>query len=263
MREHGVFVHAPDGYLFEGGANKECGGYQEMQENLPRWQSLSINRQIVYDETFLETPTQAWQFAPLTTYHGGGGVVPLEPFSEHFKCWEWTLATYLGTGYGTCYRGSRLYDTPEVQAMVTKWMGFWSKYRTILTADIIHVKRPDGQQIDALLHVDYNRSASVAGLLMVYNPAFDGGNSTTMLKVPLYYTGETDIVILQHEGEGEGEGDSGDGNGEAEAGVGVVGSIARVGSELRTLDRDFSITINVTLPPLGITYYVISRRQTT
>ena len=186
----------------------------------------------------------------------------MEPFSEHFKCWEWTLATYLGTGYGTCYRGSRLYDTPEVQAMVTKWMGFWSKYRTILTADIIHVKRPDGQQIDALLHVDYNRSASVAGLLMVYNPAFDGGNSTTMLKVPLYYTGETDIVILQHEGEGEGEGDSGDGNGEAEAGVGVVGSIARVGSELRTLDRDFSITINVTLPPLGITYYVISRRQT-
>ena len=29
MREHGVFVHAPDDYLFAGGANKECGGKPE------------------------------------------------------------------------------------------------------------------------------------------------------------------------------------------------------------------------------------------
>ena len=28
MRQHGVFVHAPDGYLYAGGANKECGGYE-------------------------------------------------------------------------------------------------------------------------------------------------------------------------------------------------------------------------------------------
>jgi hypothetical protein len=69
---------------------------------------------------------------------------------------------------------------------------------------------------------------------MVYNPAFDGGNSTTQLKVPLYYTGESDAVMLQHE--------------EAD------------GQEVRTLDRDYSIAINVSLPPLGITYYVIKRR---
>ena len=157
------------------------------------------------------------------------------PFSEHCHCWGWTLATYRGTGYGTCYRGDRLYDTPEVQAMVTKWMQFWSRYRTILTADVIHVKRPDMQQIDALLHVDYNTSASIAGLLMVYNPAFDGGNSTTLLKVPLYYTGESDAVVLQHEEADE-------------------------LAEIHTLDRDFSIAITVSLPPSGITYYVIKRR---
>jgi hypothetical protein len=29
--------------------------------------------------------------------------------------------------------------------MVAKWMGVWTKYRYILTQDVIHVKRPDMQ----------------------------------------------------------------------------------------------------------------------
>ena len=136
--------------------------------------------------------------------------------------------------------------------MVTRWMTFWSKYRTILTADIVHVKRPDMQQIDALLHVDHNKSATVAGLLMVYNPAFDGGNTTTLLKVPLYYTGEDDAVIVQHE---EGGGVDGVAKGARHGGGGGSGGYG--GGQLLTLDRDYSISINVTLPPLGITYYVI------
>ncbi len=36
-------------------------------------------------------------------------------------------------GVGACYRGDRLYDTPAVQAVVTKWTSFWIKYRDILT----------------------------------------------------------------------------------------------------------------------------------
>ena len=101
------------------------------EENLPRWQSLSINRQVVHDETYTQTPTQAWQFAALVVYHGGSNAA-LEPLSEHQRAWEWTLATYLGAGYGTCYRGDRLFDTPAVQAMVTRWMTFWVRYRAIL-----------------------------------------------------------------------------------------------------------------------------------
>jgi hypothetical protein len=46
MRQHGVYVHAPDGYLYAGGANKECGGYEENQMSLPRWQWLSIAHQV-------------------------------------------------------------------------------------------------------------------------------------------------------------------------------------------------------------------------
>ena len=65
MRQHGVYVHAPDGYLYAGGANKECGGYEENQMSLPRWQWLSIAHQENYDDTWTETPTQGWMFAPL------------------------------------------------------------------------------------------------------------------------------------------------------------------------------------------------------
>ena len=234
LRSAGAFVHAPDGYLYEGGANKECGGYQEMQENLPRWQSLSINRQIVHDETFTQTPTQAWQFAPLVDYHGGSNAA-LEPLSEHLRAWEWTLATYLGMGYGACYRGDRLFDTPAVQAMVTRWMSFWVRYRAILIQDVVHVRRPDMQQIDAIMHVDANATTSTCALMMVFNPAFGGGNATARIRIPLYYTGETEAVMLSQE----------------------------EGVPRRTsLRRDFSVSVNVSLPPLGITYFVARREKT-
>jgi len=206
-------------------------GYQEMQENLPRWQSLSINRQIVHDETYTQTPTQAWQFAPLVDYHGGSNAA-LEPFAEHFEAWEWTLATYLGAGYGTCYRGDRLYDTPKVQAMVSKWMAFWVRYRAILSQDVVHVKRPDMQRIDAIAHIDSNASAAICALLMVYNPAVSGGNATAKLSLPLYFSGESEAVMLSRE----------------------EGPLSRV-----ALRRDYSISLNVSLPPLGITYFVVRR----
>lgn len=63
-----------------------------------------------------------------------------------------------------------LQDTPAVQTMVAKWTQFWVQYRSILTQDIVHVKRPDMQSIDSLMHVSANTSMDVAALAMVYNP---------------------------------------------------------------------------------------------
>ena len=53
LRARGVFVHAPDDYLFAGGANKFCGWYSEMQYSLPRWQWISISHQEVFDHTYV------------------------------------------------------------------------------------------------------------------------------------------------------------------------------------------------------------------
>jgi hypothetical protein len=231
MREHGVFVHAPDDYLFAGGANKECGGYEENQMSLPRWQWLSIAHQENYDDTWTETPTQAWMFAPLTDYHAGGAAAALEPFAENMVAWEWTLGTFLGHGRGACYRGDELFDTPAVQAMVTKWASFWTKYRAILIQDIVHIRRPDMQSIDSVMHVTANKTASVCALAMFYNPSLF--TQTASFALPMYYTGEMDAVWLE-----------GMGNGTV-----VKASLA----------RDYSVRVNVTLKAREISYTVVHR----
>ena len=58
LRQHNMFIHAPDDYLFDGGANKCVLGYAEMQFNLPRDEWLAISRQQVFDDTWVQTPTQ-------------------------------------------------------------------------------------------------------------------------------------------------------------------------------------------------------------
>jgi len=232
MRERGVFVHAPDDYIFAGGSNKDCGWYTEMQFSLPRWQHMAISHTEVYDHTWYQTPTQTWMFAPLVDYHSGGPAAALEPFSQTGKAWDMTLANYLGAGVGACYRGDRLYDTPAVQAMVTKWMSFWVKYRAILTQDIIHVKRPDMQSVDVLLHVSANVSDAVCALAMLYNPTLQV-QSVTQLALPLYYSGEHEAVLLAQE-------------------EGTFGAVP--------VRRDYSIVVNATVPPAAVTYFVIKRK---
>lgn len=45
-----------------------------------------------------------------------------------------------------CYRGTRLYNEliPASKALVQKYTGWNAKYRVILHADLIHLKRADG-----------------------------------------------------------------------------------------------------------------------
>ena len=96
--------------------------------------------------------------------------------------WEYYLALYFGTGVSPCYRGTRLYnegtcsekmmifrlrnddffttdarlhdeEIPASKALVQKYTAWNTEYRVILHADLIHLKRADGNGIDAILHV--------------------------------------------------------------------------------------------------------------
>jgi hypothetical protein len=84
-----------------------------------------------------------------------------------------------------CYRGPRLHDTEATKAVVKKWVDFYKAHRAILDGDIIHLRRADGRDLDAILHV--NPRAAERGLLVVYNPLDEPLSRT--LTVPLYYTG--------------------------------------------------------------------------
>jgi hypothetical protein len=136
-----------------------------------------------------------WMFVPLTEYQGGGAAATLEPLHDHLADYEAHLANNFGAGVQACYRGPRLYDSPETEAVVAKWVRWFKEYRDILESDIIHLRRADGRDIDYFLHV--NPGLKRCGLAMVYNPLEQAVERT--IELPLYYTGLTDTALIREQ----------------------------------------------------------------
>lgn len=224
-RRRGIYINTPDLYYLNG--SNKCGmGYRETNFSLPRWRQILISRQNIYDGTFKKTPSMGWMFVPLVEYHGGGAAATFEPLSEHLAEYEWHLAQNFGSGVIACYRGPRLYDTEETKVVVKKWVDFYQKYREILASDIIHVRRPDGKNIDCMMHV--NPQTKERALAMVYNPT--DREQTTALKLPLYYTGLTDKAMIREQ---EGE------------------------AVEYKLDREYNVYLPVRMTPKSINWFVV------
>jgi hypothetical protein len=185
-RANGIYLNVPDSYYMSG-SNKSGMGYRETNWSLPREHQEIIERQNVYDGTWDKTPSMGWMFVPLVEYHGGGAAATIEPLKDHLAHYGQRLANLFGAGVQACYRGPQLYDAPETKELVTKWVTFYKKHRQVLDADIIHIRRPDGRDYDAILHV--NPFGTEKGLLMVYNPLNEPVKR--ILRVNMYYTGLT------------------------------------------------------------------------
>lgn len=196
-RARGIYINSPDQYYLNG--SNKCGmGYRETNFSLPRERQILISRQNIYDATYQKTPSMGWMFVPLVEYHGGGAAATFEPLCDHLDDYESHLAQNFGSGVMACYRGPRLFDTEQTKAVVKKWVDFYKRYRPILEADLIHVRRPEGRSIDCMLHA--NAEISPCGLAMLYNPTRALQEMT--LKLPLYYTGLSDVANIR-EGEGD------------------------------------------------------------
>jgi len=193
-RGRGVYLNVPDWY-FLNGSNKVFLGYCEENWTLPRESQVILSRQNIFDGTWQKTPSMGWSFLPLVNYKGGGPAALIEPLGEHLDIYEAHLAQNFGSGIQACYRGTRLYDTDATRDIVKKWTDFYKKYRPILESDVIHVRRPDGRHLDAMLHV--NPQLEHKGLAMVFNPLDREVESTLLL--PLYYTGLTDTATVRRE----------------------------------------------------------------
>lgn len=225
----GVYINAPDPYFLDG-THKDGMGYDEEQWGKPRWEWIAQARQQIYDETYHKIASMGWQFCPIEPYNGGPDSI-LEPIGSHLKEYEYILATYLGTGTQAAYRGTRLYDpaVPASKAMVAKWVGWFKQYRVILNCDIVHVRRPGLEDIDSMLHVNTNTTRTKdRGMLMIWNQTPQ--HRATILRVPLYYTGLQSTASVSFEG---------------------------TTPTMYTLSRDYSIVLNVSLPPMSLTWAVI------
>ncbi|HCO95724.1 MAG TPA: hypothetical protein DIU00_17550, partial [Phycisphaerales bacterium] len=221
----GVYLNVPDWY-FLNGSNKSAMGYREVNWSLPRERQIILGRQNIFDGTWKKTPSMGWMFVPLVQYHGGGAAATLEPLSEHLDAYGAHLAQNFGSGVQACYRGPRLYDTEKTKALVKKWVDFYKEHRDILDSDIIHVRRPDGRDIDCILHV--NPQLKRKGLAMVYNPL--GREVKRQLKLPLYYTGLTRTATIREQ------------HGK---------------NKKYRLDRVYNVEIPVAIAPRGVTWFVI------
>jgi hypothetical protein len=224
-RQRGIYLNVPDNY-FLAGSSKTGMGYREVNWSLPRAEQIIMGRQHIFDGTWEKTPSMGWMFVPLTEYHGGGAAATLEPLREHLEAYEAHLINNLGAGVQACYRGPRLFDGPDTQALVKRWVDWFKQYRDILESDIIHLRRPDARDWDGLLHV--NPRLERRGLAMIYNPR--SVPIRRSVRLPLYYTGLTDTARVRDQG-------------------GTSTSYA--------LARDYSIEVPVTIPAAGHTWLVI------
>jgi len=195
MNGEGIYINAPDWYFLDG-IHKIAMGYREVNFALPRERQKILNRQNIYDATWEKTPSMGWGFVPLTAYHGGGPDAVLEPLNEHLEDYRQLMMQYYGAGIQACYRGPRLYDTEETKIMVTEVITWYKKYRDILNADIIRLRRADGRNWDGWMHVD--PKGNEKGLVMLFNPTEEVIKED--LLIPLYYTGLTQRALISIEG---------------------------------------------------------------
>lgn len=224
-RSKGIYLNVPDVFYLNG-SSKSGMGYRETNWSLPRAEQEIIERQNIYDGTWEKLPSQGWMFVPLVQYHGGGAAATIEPLKEHLPHYGKRLANLFGSGVQACYRGPQLYDAPETRELVKRWVDFYNQHKAILNADIIHVRRPDGQDYDAILHVDPELEEK--GLLMVHNPLEE--EITRSIKLSLYYTGLSGNAIISE----------------------------KSGKPVKyKLDREYNVTIEVTVPAKSETYFVI------
>jgi len=183
-RQRGMYLNVPD-YYFLAGSNKTGMGYRETNWSLPREQQHLHARQNLFDGTWEKTPSMGWMFTPLVEYQGGGAAATIEPLHEHLADYALHLMNNLGYGAQACYRGPRLYDTPGTRDMVEKWVGWFKRNREILESDVIHVRRADGRNLDAVLHV--NPALPTKAMAVIYNPI--GKPLRQEVVLPLYYSG--------------------------------------------------------------------------
>ena len=180
---NGVYLNIPDWY-FLAGSTKTAMHYRESNYGLPRDEQVLVERQNMFDGTWNKTASMGWMLIPLSSYNGGGEST-IEPLDQHRDHYNERFADLIGYGAQACYRGPRLFDSEATKAIVKKWTSFYKSHREVLDGDIIHLRRPNGQDWDGIVHV--NPQGKEKAMAFFYNPLAE--DITREIRIPLYYAG--------------------------------------------------------------------------
>ena len=212
---NGVYLNIPDWY-FLSGSTKACMHYRESNYGLPRAEQILVERQNMFDGTWNKTASMGWMLIPLSSYRGGAAST-IEPLDEHRAHYSERFADLVGYGAQACYRGPRLFDSEATKAIVKHWTSFYKTHREVLDGDIIHLRRPNGQDWDGIVHV--NPQGKEKAMAFFYNPLAE--DITREIRVPLNYAGLADQAKV---------------------------SIGGAPETAVTLDRTHTATLTVTIP---------------
>jgi hypothetical protein len=216
-QRRGLYLTIPDYYFLRGQACTGM-GYREATDNIDVALQTVILRQYIFDATFHKTAQMGWINLNTEVLRGG--------MEQNLDKYEQFFFMELASGAQVWVRGHRLWDGPNSEAMIRKWMTWYRKYEGIILGDIIHLKRPDGRGLDYYLHV--NPAGKEKGMLLVFNPLPEPVTQT--LDIPLYYTGLTETAqIREQEG----------------------------APKPYKLDREYTAKLPVSLPANGYTWVVI------
>lgn len=188
LRQEGVYFTADNGY-FTSGCNKMAIGYWQSNEPLPDELQIILDRQNIFDGTWEINPSMGWISSPLTEYSRAAlGLPAVSPKDFRSLIWQ-----SFGAGVQNQIPGSFLFGSTEVKYIAEDALRWYKDYRDILNSDIIHLRRPDGQDWDGILHA--NPALREKALAMLFNPLKE--NILRKIKLPLYYSGLTDKASVR------------------------------------------------------------------
>lgn len=191
--QRGMYIHAPDWYYYCG-SHRSSFGYRESSVFLPHQIKLMVARRDIFDGSVLKTPSMGWMWDPIAP--GCGAHTDMNPLSRHLDLYNLHLAQSFGSGAMYVWRNTVLYDDEASKMLVKKWVDFYKDHWQILQSDILHLRRPDGRDIDYFMHA--NSQIDEKGLLMVFNPLDESVERT--INLPLYYTGLQGTARISEQG---------------------------------------------------------------
>ena len=212
-----LFLPVPDWYFLNGQSSTSM-GFREAVDNIDIVLQTVICRQYVYDGTWHKTSSMGGVNVNTRVLPGG--------MEQSLDKYERQFFGLLSSGAAVSITCHRLYDGPNSQAMLKKWMTWYRRYRAIIQGDIIHLRRPDGRDLDYYLHV--NPSNNEKGMLLVFNPLNEVVRREVV--VPLYYTGLTASARIREQ---EGQ------------------------PKTYQLDRECNVRMPLTIPANGYSWFII------
>lgn len=202
LRELNVYINSPD-WHYMNGASMGVMGYEEAAFAIPRTHQLIYGREIAYYGTFGKMPSMGWTLVPFSAYTGGDDSV-FWPYDERINDYDYIIALNMMFGVGGSYRGANgLYQGAPSENVMKTWGAFYNKYNDILNGDVIHIKPPvydipegsgsrtSGQTIDIDGFIHASTDTKQKGLGAFFNQT--GEKVTQKVKIPLYFTGLTDL----------------------------------------------------------------------